>query len=169
MTVKNKAVKEYGGSLPLFTSSREEGFSETGLPTVGLLSRLTCLYYLFWGQHLHVLAYNPHHPLHLLLDRRTFRFRRVVRIVYLPPNLAKEVLHHRRAVDDDEPARRGTHVLEVVPGHGGDGHDVTCPDPHRAQGVVLVHRANLELALLEEEDLRVGVPVQNRGTAAGRD
>jgi hypothetical protein len=60
-------------------------------------------------------------------------------------------------------------VLEVVPDHGRDGDGVPGPDPGRARGVVLVHRADLELALLEEEDLRVLVPVEDRGTAARRD
>jgi len=37
MTANNKPVNEYEGGWPLSTSSREEVFSETGLPVNGVL------------------------------------------------------------------------------------------------------------------------------------
>jgi hypothetical protein len=66
-----------------------------------------------------------------------------------------------------EPARGLTYVLELVSDHGRDRDGV--PDPEHARDVILVCRADLELALLEEEDFRGLVPVEDWRTPVRRD
>src|SRR4051812_23923171 len=88
----------------------------------------------------------------------------MVRVAYLTTYLAHEVFHNGRAVDGREFSRRLANVLEVVPDHGRDGDGVPDPDANRAECVIVVNRTDLEFALLEEEDLRVLVSVEDGGT-----
>jgi hypothetical protein len=91
----------------------------------------------------------------------------MVRVVYLTSYLAHEILHYCRTVDGRKFPLRYTNVLEVMPDHGWDGDGVPSPHANRAWCVILVHRADLELAFLEEENLRVLVPVEDGGPPPG--